>query len=145
MKSVEEQLAAVTAAAVTPEPVRTAISEALGLRCAEQVESESLLPGFDQAAVDGFAVRSVDIRQILNGGSGTGSASEDSDDASSPMLPVVGEVTAGSHRPVRLQPRQAVRVQTGAPLPTLADAVLPLDWASQTGRRIEPLYGVSFG
>lgn len=145
MKSVEEQLAAVTAAAVTPEPVRTAISEALGLRCAEQVESESLLPGFDQAAVDGFAVRSVDIRQILNGGSGTGSASGDSGDASSPMLPVVGEVTAGSHRPVRLQPRQAVRVQTGAPLPTLADAVLPLDWASQTGRRIEPLYGVSSG
>lgn len=133
MKSVEEQLAAVTAAAVTPEPVRTAISEALGLRCAEQVESETLLPGFDQAAVDGFAVRAVDIRQILNGGSGPGSASGDSDDASSPMLPVVGEVTAGSHRPVRLQPRQAVRVQTGAPLPTLADAVLPLDWASQTG------------
>lgn len=144
MKSVEEQLAAVTAAAVTPEPVRTAISEALGLRCAEQVEAETSLPGFNQAAVDGFAVRAVDIRQILNGGSQTDGATG-ADGASVPLLPVVGEVTAGSHRPVRLQPRQAVRVQTGAPLPTLADAVLPLDWAAQAGRRIEPLHGVTPG
>ncbi|WP_297003879.1 gephyrin-like molybdotransferase Glp [uncultured Corynebacterium sp.] len=146
MKSVEEQLAAVTAAAVTPEPVRTAISEALGLRCAEQVESGNSLPGFNQAAVDGFAVRAVDIRQILTAGPMSHDATGDGPDAVPvPLLPVVGEVTAGSHRPVRLQPRQAVRVQTGAPLPTLADAVLPLDWATQSGRRIEPLHGVRPG
>ena len=65
MRSVEEQLALITAAAVTPEPVRIAISEALGLRCAEQVEATHSLPGFDQAAIDGFAVRSVDIRQAI--------------------------------------------------------------------------------
>ena len=40
-------------------------------------------------------------------------------------LPVVGEIPAGSRQPRRLQPGQAVRVETGAPLPTLADAVVP--------------------
>ncbi len=41
-------------------------------------------------------------------------------------LPVVGEVAAGSRQPQRLQPGQAVRVATAAPLPTLADAVVPV-------------------
>ena len=65
MRSVEEQLAIITSAAVTPEPVRIAITETLGLRCAERVEGTQPLPGFDQAAIDGYAVRSVDIRQAL--------------------------------------------------------------------------------
>ncbi len=42
------------------------------------------------------------------------------------MLPVVGEIPAGSRHPLRLQPGQAVRVVAGAPLPTLADAVVPV-------------------
>lgn len=166
MRSVEEQLALITAAAVTPEPVRIAISEALGLRCAEQVEGTRALPGFDQAAIDGYAVRSVDIRQAVEVARRYGSAGNPSDSFDKspspergsepnaegdsrqdirPVLPIVGEVTAGSHRPVRLQPRQAVRVHTGAPLPTLADAVLPLDWADVQGRRLEPLESVQSG
>ncbi|MBF4553099.1 molybdotransferase-like divisome protein Glp [Corynebacterium suicordis] len=146
MRSVEEQLALITAAAVTPEPVRIAISEALGLRCAEQVEGAEPIPGFDQAAIDGFAVRSVDIRQALESSRRQPAAPSDTEEeppreaqSARPVLPIVGEVTAGSHRPVRLQPRQAVRVHTGAPLPTLADAVVPLDWADVQGRRMEPL------
>ncbi|MGO1948627.1 MAG: molybdotransferase-like divisome protein Glp [Mycobacteriaceae bacterium] len=135
MRTVEEQLATISAAAVTPEPVRTAISETLGLRCAEQVESDVSVPGFDQAAVDGYAVRAVDVRHAGSG----------DPDVPSARLPVVGEVSAGSHRPVRLQPRQAVHVQAGAPVPTLADAVVPLDWAVDDGRRTEALRSVSSG
>ncbi|KGM19062.1 gephyrin-like molybdotransferase Glp [Corynebacterium auriscanis] len=143
MRTVEEQLATITAAAVTPEPVRVAISEALGLRCAEQVEGTEHFPGFDQAAIDGYAVRCVDIRQALDptpvdGEPSEGADSSDDQPARRTALPIVGEVTAGSHRPVRLQPRQCVRVHAGAPLPTLADAVLPLDWAETQGRRIIP-------
>jgi molybdopterin molybdotransferase len=111
MRSVEEQLAKVLAAAVRPAPVRVAISEAQGLICAEEVVAEHALPGFDQAAVDGYAVRSVDVRNA-----GTQPV----------QLPVVGEIQAGSRQPRRLQPGQAVRIATGAPLPTLADAVVPL-------------------
>ncbi len=112
MRSVDEQIARVLAAAVRPSPVRVAISEAQGLLCAEEVVAERALPGFDQAAVDGYAVRSVDVHP-------------DADDGA--VLPVVGEIPAGSRQPRRLQPGQAVRVDTGAPLPTLADAVVPLD------------------
>uniref|UniRef100_UPI0031CF2982 molybdotransferase-like divisome protein Glp n=1 Tax=Saccharothrix mutabilis TaxID=33921 RepID=UPI0031CF2982 len=111
MRSVEEQLARVIAAAVRPAPVRVAISESQGLLCAEEVVAERALPGFDQAAVDGYAVRSVDVQAA-----GTEPV----------VLPVVGEIPAGSRQPRRLQPGQAVRVATGAPLPTLADAVVPL-------------------
>ncbi|MET9630162.1 gephyrin-like molybdotransferase Glp [Lentzea sp. NPDC006480] len=113
MRSVDEQLARVIAAAVRPAPVRVAISESQGLLCAEEVVAERALPGFDQAAVDGYAVRSVDV-------SGA--------NASPVQLPVVGEIPAGSRQPRRLQPGQAVRVATGAPLPTLADAVVPIGY-----------------
>ncbi|MCC8930652.1 molybdopterin molybdotransferase MoeA [Rhodococcus sp. BGS-1C] len=121
MRSVEDQQTRVTAAAVAPRPVRVAISEAQGLLCAEEVVTERPLPGFDQAAIDGYAVRSVDVSEA-----GTDMRNED-DERIELTLPVVGEVSAGSRQPIRLQPRQAVRVDTGAPLPTLADAVLPLD------------------
>ncbi len=125
MRSVEEQLAVITANAVRPDPVRIAISESLGLLCAEDVLAENPLPGFNQAAIDGYAVRAVDVAGEAAMRSGERSRLTDFSEVE---LPVVGEVAAGSHHPMRLQPNQAVRVQTGAPLPTLADAVLPLTW-----------------
>lgn len=110
-RSVDAQLQYVLDAAVRPNPVRVAISDSQGLLCAEEVVAEASLPGFDQANESGFAVRSVDVR----------AASEEE-----PVeLPVVGEIPAGSQQPRRLQPGQAVWVATGAPLPTLADAVIP--------------------
>ena len=67
MRSVEEQQARVAAAAVAPRPVRVAIAEAQGLMCAEEVVTERPLPGFDQAAIDGYAVRSVDVLGVSAG------------------------------------------------------------------------------
>ncbi|MGH3615635.1 MAG: gephyrin-like molybdotransferase Glp, partial [Pseudonocardia sp.] len=61
MRSFDEQLARVLGAAMRPAPVRVAISEAHGLRCAEDVVVGRPLPSFDQAAIDGYAVRSVDL------------------------------------------------------------------------------------
>ncbi len=128
MRTVDEQLARVLAGAVRPAPVRVAISEAYGLRCAEEVVVSRPLPGFDQAAVDGYAVRSVD----LAGASAAAPAS----------LPVVGEIRAGSRQPLRLQPGQAVRVDAAAPLPTLADAVLPLGMTDGGAARLVAERGV---
>ena len=134
------------AAAVAPRPVRVAIAEAQGLMCAEEVVTERPLPGFDQAAIDGYAVRSVDVLGI--GGAGDG-ADEDGDrDQGRPQeisLPVMGLIEAGSRTPSRLQPRQAARVQTGAPMPTLADAVLPLRWTDGGDSRVRVLRGVRSG
>jgi len=91
VRSLDEQLGRVLDAAVRPAPVRVAISEAQGMLCAEEVVAQRSLPGFDQAAVDGYAVRSVDVTEV-------------------PVtLPVVGEIAAGSRQPLRLQPGRPAR------------------------------------
>lgn len=131
LRSVSEQLDRVLAPAVTPPPVRVAISEAQGLLCAEEVVASSALPAFDQAAVDGYAVRSIDVRQ----------ASENVPVS----LPVVGEIGAGSRSAHRLQPGQTVYVDTGAPLPTIADAVVPLSAGRPAGARVDIVRSVQSG
>ncbi len=128
MRSVDEQLARVLGAAVRPAPVRLAITEAYGLRCAEEVVSSRPVPGFDMAAIDGYAVRSVDVF-----GAGEAAPIE---------LPVVGEIPAGSRHPLRLQPGQAVRVAAGASLPTLADAVVPVGYTDAGSARVSVIRSV---
>ncbi|WP_290724787.1 gephyrin-like molybdotransferase Glp [Gordonia sp. UBA6683] len=157
MRSVEDHLTLVTAAAVAPRPVRVAISEAQGLMCAEEVVTERPMPGFDQAAIDGYAVRAVDV--ALAGASAPSDPDEFEEfdaggaelvdlEAGEPMivsLPVVGEVAPGARTPTRLQPRQAVRVETGAPMPTLADAVVPLRWTDGGDQKVKVGHGVDSG
>jgi molybdopterin molybdotransferase len=128
MRSVDEQLERVLASAIRPAPVRVAIAEAYGLRCAEEVVSARPLPGFDMAAIDGYAVRSVDV----NGAT----------EAFPVEIPVVGEIPAGSRQPLRLQPGQAVRLAAGAALPTLADAVVPAGFTDGGAARIAVTRGV---
>jgi len=151
VRSVEEQQTRVSAAAVAPRPVRVAIAEAQGLLCAEEVVTERPLPGFDQAAIDGYAVRSVDVASV-----GVAASSDDlADDESEPgesssapggvTLPVMGSIHAGTRTPSRLQPGQAARVQTGAPMPTLADAVLPLRWTDGGQSKVSVLRAVRSG
>jgi molybdopterin molybdotransferase len=118
------------AAAVAPRPVRVPIAESQGLMCAEEVLTEQPLPGFDQAAIDGYAVRSVDVNDGADG---------------EIVLPVMAVIEAGTRTPSRLQPKQAARVQTGAPMPTLADAVLPLRWTDGGESRVRVLRGVRPG
>src|SRR2546429_9280750 len=102
MRSVDEQLGRALAAAVRPAPVRVAIADAQGMLCAEDVVAERALPGFDQAAVDGYAVRSVDVQLA----------------GSEPVvLPGVGEIAAGRRQPRRLQPGQERRVGPRPPRP----------------------------
>jgi molybdopterin molybdotransferase len=137
VRSVEEQQARVSAAAVAPRPVQVAIAEAQGLMCAEEVIAEHPTPAFDQAAIDGYAVRSVDV---LDAG-----AVDDPDTDGLVSLPVLGSIEAGARTPTRLQPRLATRIQTGAPLPTLADAVLPLRWTDGGESRVQVLRGVRSG
>lgn len=129
-----------SAAAVAPRPVRVAIAEAQGLMCAEEVVTERPLPGFDQAAIDGYAVRSVDVLGV-----GDTDGSDGQVDDGAVVLPVMATIEAGTRTPSRLQPRQAARVQTGAPLPTLADAVLPLRWTDGGQSRVRVLRGVRSG
>jgi molybdopterin molybdotransferase len=128
VRTVDEQLSRIMDVAVRPAPVRVAIADAQGLRSAEEVVAARPLPVFDQAAIDGYAVRSVDV-------AGAGSTQP-------ATVPVVGEIAAGSRQPLRLQPGQAVRVAAGAPLPTLADAVAPVGWTDGGSARVQVHRGV---
>lgn len=133
------------AAAVAPRPVRVAIAEAQGLMCAEEVVTERPLPGFDQAAIDGYAVRSVDVLGAEPIGDVDGDGEASYGDIREISLPVMAYIEAGTRTPSRLQPRQAARVQTGAPMPTLADAVLPLRWTDGGDSRVRVLRSVRSG
>ncbi len=113
--------------------------------CAEEVVTERPLPGFDQAAIDGYAVRSVDVLGINEAEGDDGEFDSDTTADREISLPVMGSIEAGARTPSRLQPRQAARVQTGAPMPTLADAVLPLRWTDGGESRVRVLRGVRSG
>jgi molybdopterin molybdotransferase len=94
-------------------PLRLAAGRVL----AEDVASPVDVPGFDRAAMDGYAVRG-----------------EDTFGASlySPVeLKLIGQVRAGSCFPGPCGPGEAVRIMTGAPLPAGADAVLPAEAACE--------------
>lgn len=87
------------------------ISKALGFVLAEDVRSLVPLPGFDNSAMDGFAVRAKD----------TSRASADR-----PVRAAVSFVVyAGDGTPRVLKAGEACRIMTGAPLPRGADAVIP--------------------
>jgi len=86
------------------------VADALGRVLAEPVVATRTLPPEDNSAMDGYAVRAADV-------AGAG--------AQRPVsLPVVYEVPAGGHAPRALEPGEAARILTGAPLPPGADAVV---------------------
>jgi molybdopterin molybdotransferase len=92
---------------LTPEVV--SLDAALGRILAETVSSHSDLPGFDNSAMDGYAVRASDIARAS---------------ASEPVtLPVVGESRAGA-LPGAHAAGTAMRIMTGAPMPDGADTVV---------------------
>jgi molybdopterin molybdotransferase len=75
------------------------------------------VPGFPRAAVDGYAVRGED----------TFAASEQG-----PIpLEIIGDSQPARPSNLVLQPGQAVRISTGAPIPPGADAVLQAELASE--------------
>ena len=94
-------------------PYDQPLLEALGLPVSEQVVSTVDLPGFDNSAMDGYAVCFDDV------------ASATSDH---PVhLPVVGEVAAGQTKLFAMSPGTAVRIMTGAPIPQGADSVVAVE------------------
>lgn len=101
-------------------PFSQQLLDAVGLCLCEDVSAAVDLPGFDNSAMDGYAVQAHDVE----------TASSDS-----PVrLPVVGEIAAGQVAPHRLSPGSAMKIMTGAPLPPGADAVVPYE-ATDRGER----------
>lgn len=97
-------------AACPPLPVVTvSLRDALGYVTAEDVHAAEEVPPFDNSAVDGFAVRAVDV-------------------TTSPVeLRVDGTIAAGAAPTGPIDPGGAIRIMTGAPLPPGADAVVMVE------------------
>jgi molybdopterin molybdotransferase len=131
MRSVDEHLGKILELVSPLPPYEQPLLEALGLPICEDVTSTIDLPGFDNSAMDGYAVRAADVA----------SASE-----SDPVrLPVVGESAAGQTKAYALSPGQTVKIMTGAPLPTGADAVVPIEWTDGGRATVEIRQAPSLG
>lgn len=91
------------------------LEKARGRVLAEDVLADTDLPPFDRARMDGYAVRAKDT-------------------ANAPIeLRVVGEAAAGAGwREREMQAGEAVRIMTGAPIPSGADAVQQVEVTSET-------------
>ncbi|WP_299445670.1 gephyrin-like molybdotransferase Glp [uncultured Phycicoccus sp.] len=131
MRSLEEHRAAILAL-VAPLPAeRVAVAGSRGRVLARDVVAAVDLPGFDNSAMDGYAVRAAD----LDGAS----------EATPVRLPVDGDIAAGDTTRHVLAPGHALRIMTGAPLPEGCDAVVPVELtdggADTVEVRVEPEVG----
>jgi molybdopterin molybdotransferase len=98
--------------------------EALGRILAGDVVAATDIPPFANSSMDGYAVRAADVA-----GAAFDSAVE---------LSVTGAIPAGTIADRVVEPSEAMRIMTGAPLPPGADAVIPVEqtddqWASDGG------------
>jgi molybdopterin molybdotransferase len=113
MRSVEEHRRVVAELITRRPPETVALADALGLVLADDVIAPLSLPGFDNSAMDGYAVIADDI---------AGASAEQP-----VLLPVTEDIPAGRTDPLTLKPGTAHRIMTGAPLPTGATAVVPVE------------------
>jgi molybdopterin molybdotransferase len=113
MRSVEEHQR-IVAELITPRPaVRLPLAEAEGHALTADVVAALSLPGFDNSAMDGYAVRAHDVA----------TASEEH-----PVrLPVAEDIPAGRTDLLTLEPGTAHRIMTGAMMPAGATAVVPVE------------------
>jgi molybdopterin molybdotransferase len=105
---------------LAPEPV--ALGEALGRVLAEPVTSADPVPGFDNSAMDGYAVRAADT------------AGADGERAA--RLTVVGESRAGHPAQRELGAGEAIAISTGAMVPAGADAVVRVEDTDAGGEEV---------
>jgi molybdopterin molybdotransferase len=110
---------------------RVPILEALGRVLGESISSSRDIPGFDNSAMDGYAVRAADVA----------GASE----ASPVKLAVVETVGAGQMPSRRVGAGQAVRTMTGAPVVEGADAIIPVERTRGSGDLVEFLASAEKG
>jgi molybdopterin molybdotransferase len=99
-----------------------ALADAGGLVLAADVLAGRDLPGFDNSAMDGFAVRAAD----------TAGAS----DAAMVRLRVLGEIAAGASGDAAVAAGTALRIMTGAPLPAGADAIVEVELTAAEGDEV---------
>jgi molybdopterin molybdotransferase len=113
MRTVEEHRRIVAGLITRRPPVTLPLADTLGLALADDVVAPLSLPGFDNSAMDGYAVVADDIATAT---------------PEQPVsLPVAEDIPAGRTDPLTLKPGTAHRIMTGAPVPAGATAVVPVE------------------
>lgn len=97
--------------------VNVNVANSPGFILAKDIHSPLDLPGFDNSAMDGYALRSRDIETRKT-------------------LDVIGEVRAGDKPAFRVKKGQAGRINTGAAIPHGADSVLIKEEAVEKGGKL---------
>jgi molybdopterin molybdotransferase len=146
-RSVEEHAAAVAALPIRRRPpVELGLDDALHRVLAADALAPVALPLFRNSQMDGFAVRSADVRSATDaaGGAASGAGAAD-DQAPAPNaaveLPVVADIPAGPGTPAPLAPGTAARIMTGAVVPEGADCVVPVEDTSVAGDTVRIVRG----
>jgi len=103
--SIEEARAHISSCVAALEARRVPIEQALGCVAATDVIATEAIPGFDNSSMDGFALRADDTSEH------------------GAQLRIIDVVLAGSTSTRTIEPGEATRIMTGAPLPPGADAV----------------------
>ena len=119
--SVEEALDRILAAVHILEPERVGLLEASGRVLVEPVAADRDIPPLTNSAMDGYAVRGVDVARAPA------------------RLRVVGEVAAGYVSAVAVEPGTTMRIMTGAPVPDGADTVVRFEDTRPDGDWVEIL------
>lgn len=127
MISVDDHLASILDAIPVLPPFAQTLLDSQGCAVCEDIPCRIDLPGFDNSAMDGYAVQAADVA------------------AASPTnpitLPVVGDIPAGHARAYAIRSGMTVRIMTGAMVPGGADAIVPVegtDGGTNTVRIVEP-------
>jgi putative molybdopterin biosynthesis protein len=123
LDSPEAAREAIDALSIAPSSTETSLLDAQGSVLAERVDAPLDVPGFDRAAMDGYAVRARDTF----GASGTDPET----------LPVLGRVHAGTAPETTLDTAAAIEIATGAVIPTGADAVVPVEQTAEEDDTVE--------
>ena len=89
------------------------LNEVLNRILAEDILAPEPSPRYTNSAMDGFAVRWQDVKNVLSG--------------KPVILTIAGESEAGVPYTGKLQPNQAIVINTGAMLPNQADTVVPVE------------------
>lgn len=125
MLSVSEALNKIMDNLPAPRIIEVALIDALGYVITEDVFADIDLPPFDKSMMDGYAVRSEDLKRT-------------------PVeLEVIEVVPAGQSPRHDLKPGKAIKIMTGAPIPIGADAVIMVEnTAGSSARMVNCLKGV---
>jgi molybdopterin molybdotransferase len=113
MRSVAEHQQRVAQLITPPDPVAVPLAAARRRVLATDIAAGVALPPFDNSAMDGYAVRAVDIAAAT--------------EANPVVLPVESDIPAGRVDIEPLRAGTAHRIMTGAPVPPGADAVVEVE------------------